>query len=285
MSPETATNLGLTPEMGYPINNAELDDDSEEALESFYAMNRKYRQWLKKYDPKKLTPSQRADAELLAWQLDRILDGYKYRYHNYVVTPMQGVHATLVTILTEYHNISNRQDVLDYISRLGKISKRLDQSADRMKLQAQKGIWPTASIFDLIEQMMTEFIIVPPDSNLYYTSLRDRIKPLGDLTPAEKTELLAKAQKIVADDIYPAYRRYIQAMQPIKQKAGQDLGVWKLPDGEKYYQYCLRKHTSTKLSPEQIHQLGLKEVARIQAEARVLLDSSGHQKRGHFRRI
>jgi len=275
LSPETASSLGLTPEMGYPINNAELDDDSEEALERAYVMNRKYRQWLKKYDPKKLTPSQRTDAELLAWQLDRILDGYKYRYHNYVVTPIQGVHSTLVTVMTEYHAITNKQDVLNYISRLGKISRRLDQSAARMKLQAQKGIWPAASIFDHIEQMMTEFIIVPPDSNLYYVSLRDRIKPLGDLTPTEKTELLNKAQKIVSDEIYPAYRRYIQTMQPIKQKAGQDLGAWKLPDGEKYYQYCLRKHTSTKMSSEDIHQLGLKEVARIQAEAKILLDSLG----------
>ena len=275
MSPETASSLGLTPEMGYPINNAELDDDSEEALERAYAMNRKYRQWLKKYDPKKLTPSQRADAELLAWQLDRILDGYRYRYHNYVITTMSGVHSTLVTVMTEYHAITNKQDVLDYLSRLEKINRRLDQSADRMKLQARMGIWPAVSIFELIEQMMTEFITSSPDSNLYYTSLRDRIKPLGDLTPAEKTELLAKAQKMVADEIYPAYRRYIQAMQPIKQKAGQELGVWKLPDGEKYYQYCLRKHTSTKMSPEDIHQLGLKEVARIQAEARVLLDSLG----------
>ena len=275
LSPETASSLGLTSEMGYPINSDKLDDDSEEALERAYDMNRKYRRWLKGYDLKKLTPSQRADAELLAWQLDRILDGYKYRYHNYVVTPMQGVHATLVTVMTEYHDISNRQDALDYLSRLEKIDRRLDQSAARMELQLQKEIYPSIFIVQHIEQMLNEFVACPPDSNLYYISLRDRVAPLKDLNKAEKEELLNQAHKIVAEKIYPAYRRYLKSMQAVTQKAGQDIGVWKLPDGEKYYQYCLRKHTSTKMTPEQIHQLGLKEVARIQAEARILLDSLG----------
>ncbi len=275
LSPETASSLGLTPEMGYPVNNDKLDDDSEEALERTYAMNRKYRKWLKSYDPQKLTPSQKADAELLAWQLDRILDGYKYRYHNYVVTPMQGAHATLVTVLTEYHNISDRQDALDYLSRLEKISRRLDQSAVRMRQQFHKGIYPTAGIFQHIGQMMSEFVAVPPDSCLYYTSLSGRIGPLNDISKAEKTEMLEKAQKTVAESIYPAYRRYISQLQELGAKAGQDLGVWKLPDGDKYYRYCLRKHTSTRLTPEEIHRLGLKEVARIQAEAKILLDSLG----------
>ncbi|MDQ7797442.1 MAG: DUF885 domain-containing protein [Candidatus Edwardsbacteria bacterium] len=275
LSPETASSLGLTPAMGYPINNDKLDDDSEEALERAYAMNRKYRKWLKSYDPKKLTPSQRMDAEILAWQLDRILDGYQFRYHSYVVTPMQGVHATLVTLMTEYHGISSRQDVLDYLARLEKIEKRLDQSADRMKLQFQKGIYPTAAIFQHIGQMMSEFVAVPPDSNLYYISLSDRIGLLKDISKTEKAEMLEKAKNTVAESIYPAYRRYLSQMEVLGAKAGQEPGVWKLPDGDKYYRYCLRKHTSTKLSPEEIHQLGLKEVARIQAEAKILLNSLG----------
>jgi uncharacterized protein (DUF885 family) len=282
MSPETATNLGLTPEMGYPIHNDRLDEETDEALEQAYAMNRKYRQWLKSYDKKKLTPSQRMDAEILAWQLDRILDGYKYRYHSYVVTPLQGVHATLVTLMTEYHGISSKQDVLDYMSRLEKIGRKLDQSAARMKLQFQKGIYPPASIFQYIEQMMSEFISVPPDSNLYLTSLKERIGSLNDMSADEKSEILNKAKGTVAESIYPAYQRYISQLKELGAKAGQDLGVWKLPDGEKFYQYSLRKHTSTKLSPEDIHQLGLREVARIQAEAKVLLDSVGIKEKPTF---
>jgi uncharacterized protein (DUF885 family) len=275
LSPETASSLGLTPAMGYPVNNDKLDDDSEEALERAYDMNRKYRQWLKSYDLKKLTPSQRMDAELLAWQLDRILDGYKYRYHNYVVTPMQGVHATLVTVMTEYHNISNRQDALDYLARLEKIEKRLDQSAARMQLQFKKGIHPTTGIFQHIGQMMSEFIAAPPDSNHYYISLSDRIGLLKDISKTEKAEMLEKAKNTVAESIYPAYRRYLSQMEVLGAKAGQEPGAWKLPDGDKYYRYCMRKHTSARMSPEEIHQLGLKEVARIQAEVNILLDSLG----------
>lgn len=282
LSPETASSLGLTQEMGYPVHNDRLDEETDEALEQAYAMNRKYRRWLKSYDPKKLTLSQRTDAELLAWQLDRILDGYKYRYHSYVATPMSGVHASLVTLMTEYHNIANKQDVLDYLSRLDRIEKKLDQSAARMKLQFRKGIYPPAAIFQHIGQMMSEFIKSSPDSNLYYTSLRDRIIPLNDVSRNEKAAMLEKAQKTVTESIYPAYKRYIAQLQELEFGAGQDQGVWKLPDGEKYYRYCLRKHTSTKLSPEEIHQLGLKEVARIQSEAKVLLDSMGIKEKPTF---
>jgi len=282
LSPETASSLGLTPEMGYPVHNDRLDEETDEALEQAYAMNRKYRKWLKSYDLQKLTPSQRMDAELLAWQLDRILDGYKYRYHSYVVTPMSGVHSSLVTLMTEYHGISTRRDALDYLARLEKIEKKLDQSAARMQLQFRKGIYPTAGIFQHIGQMMSDFIAVPPDSNLYFTSLRDRIGSINDMPADERSEMLEKAKKTVAESIYPAYRSYISQLQELGAKAGQDLGVWKLPDGERYYQYCLRKHTSTKMSPEKIYQLGLKEVARIQAEVNILLDSLGIPAIGSF---
>ena len=282
LSPETASSLGLAPEMGFPLHNDRLDEETDQALEQYYALNRRYRKWLNGYDQKKLTASQRMDAELLAWQLDRILEGYKYRYHGYVATPLSGVHSSLVTLMTEYHGIANRQDALDYLARLMQIEKKLDQSSARMEKQFQKGIYPPAAILQQVAQMMSEFVAIRPDSNLYYTSLSERLGLLNDITKDEKVALLEKAQKTLAESICPAYRRYIARLQELGAKAGRDLGVWKLPDGDKYYQYSLRKHTSTRMSPEQIHQLGLKEVARIQTEAKALLESLGIRARPAF---
>ena len=102
-----------------------------------------------------------------------------------------------------------------------------------------------------------------------------KISALKDLDATTRDRLLAEEKKALLDSFQPAYRKLIAYLQGLEKKANDDAGVWKFPDGGAFYAYALRRTTTTNLSADQIHEIGLKEVARIQDEMRKIMDKVG----------
>ena len=274
-NPEMATQIGLTPAMGYPIANDRLTDVSEQAARELFAVNRTYLGRLKSFSGKTLTPAQRMAADALTWSIERTLEGEPYWWHTYVIDHMNGFHSTLTDLMTELHPIKSRKDADDYVSRLGRDGTKIDHLLATLAVQEKKGIIPPKVIVDTVLRELTGFVAVEPVKNVLATAFAEKIDRLTALPQADRDALRTRAVEVVATVVYPAYQRFIERLKPIAAAATTDMGVWRLPDGDKYYTYCLRYYTSTSLTPEQIHQLGLREMARLQQDVVAIVRSLG----------
>ncbi len=272
LNPEEASQLGLPRESGYDYNRDGLNDLSDAGIKANYDLARKYLNSLAKIDKAKITSSQGIDAAILEWLLGVQLEGEKYVDHRYYIDHLFGVHSQITNLLTGYHTIDGLQDANDYLKRLEKYPLRLKQILSRIDSQEKKGIYPPVFIIERVKFQMNDFLQAQPDSNLLYLDFKGK---LASIDPATAEGLCKKARQILEGKIYPAYAEFIQKLKLSSAKADSLAGVWKLPDGEEYYAYCLKMQTTSSLSPEQVYQLGQEEVKSLQEQARILLDSLG----------
>lgn len=276
-NPEIATEIGVTKEMGYPVANDKLTDVSEKAAREEYEINRKYLAKLRSFDREKLTSSQRVAADILIWEFEDILRGEKFWWHRYAIDHMNGAHSYLTGLMTELHPLATLQDGHDYCARLEQYGLRFDQLLDTLAVQEKKGIIPAKVIIEKVRKEMSGFVAMDPPKNLLYTVFAEKLDRLKDVAPPDKERLLGRAEKAVGSMVYPAYKKFLDRLNKIAETAGDDIGVWKLPDGDKYYEFCLRSHTTTMLTPAEIHQMGLKEMERLQKETAKIIRSLGIQ--------
>ena len=123
---------------------------------------------------------------------------------------------------------------------------------------------------------MRDFVAQPPAANILATSFQTRAAKISSLSAHDREDYQQKVQVAVKDTVYPAYQKLIDYFQALLPKTTTDDGVWKLPNGAAYYAYMLRVNTTTTMPPDEIHALGLREVTRIEAEMRTLLDANGY---------
>src|SRR5881398_3894031 len=122
---------------------------------------------------------------------------------------------------------------------------------------------------------MTEFIGKPASENILATSFKTRAAKIDKLTDAQRADFQAGVESAITSNVYPAYQKLIDYFREVLPKTTTDDGVWKLPDGDAFYAYKLHENTTTKLKPDEVHELGLREVARIEGEMRAILDTNG----------
>jgi uncharacterized protein (DUF885 family) len=122
---------------------------------------------------------------------------------------------------------------------------------------------------------MTEFIGKPASENILATSFKTRAAKIDKLSDTDRTDFQARVESAITDKVYPAYQKLIDYFREILPKTTTDDGVWKLPDGDAFYAYKLHENTTTTLKPDEVHELGLREVARIEGEMRTILDANG----------
>ena len=114
------------------------------------------------------------------------------------------------------------------------------------------------------------------ESNILYVNFENKLDKLDGISNEEKKELKSAVQKEIETTVFGAYHKLTDYLEKQKKRANNDAGVWKLPEGDAYYRYLLKNYTTTNLGPEEIHQLGLSEVARIKKEMRDILNSEGY---------
>lgn len=266
ISPITATKLGLPAASGFKVRHDRLDDISDRGLDRSLALHRKYRDWLKQYDRGSLTSSQAILADILAWYLDMAIEGDRWRYHQYLVNPMFGFHNELTSLMTEHHPLRTAADAEAYIARLKAYRSYVDQLQEQLTIREQKNLLPPAVIVAAVDTVLAEFVGTPLIDNILFTSFQDRISRIPGLDATRQQQLCQAARQALQDAVYPAYRRVREYLKTMASKLTNEDGVWHLEDGGGYYAYCLRFHTSTSLTPDEVHELGLQEVARIERE-------------------
>ena len=164
------------------------------------------------------------------------------------------------------HQINAVADADNYIARLHKLPTKFAQNIEGLKIREQKQIIPPAFVIERVLEEMQNFVDTPVQDNILYSSLLEKLDKLEDLAAPEKQRVLDEASAAITASVYPAYQALIDYTKSLEGKAGNDHGFWHLPNGEQAYQQALAFFTTTDYTPQQIHQIGLEEVARIQAE-------------------
>lgn len=269
--PELLTELGLAEQFGYRRHNAHLDDLSIAQIDRDAARVRRHLADLKAYDSAAQTPSQKLSVRVLAWHLEGRVEGERFRFHDYPVEQLWGVQNQTPDFLVNSHAITDRRGAEDYLSRLGDVGRKFDQVIDGLAMRQRIGVIPPRFVIERVLAGMRDFAAMPAAQNPLYTNFSDKLAALADVAPADRAALLARCLQAIDSDVVPAYRRLIGFFELQLPRATTDDGVWKLPDGDAYYRHLLREQTSTRMTPQQVHDLGLSEVARIEAEMRAIL--------------
>src|SRR5205823_10474561 len=161
---------------------------------------------------------------------------------------------------------NTEKDAVHYVARLGVVSARMDESiAEARKLVAKNMIPPRFIVRATIAQMQ-QFIATPPAKNPFVTAFDQRLAASKAVSDARREELRAQAEKIVAAQVYPAWKRGIALLQPLVGTATDDAGLWRFKGGDEAYAYALRRYTTTNLTADQIHEIGLRQVAALEKQ-------------------
>ncbi|HEX6928222.1 MAG TPA: DUF885 domain-containing protein [Gammaproteobacteria bacterium] len=231
---------------------------------------------LRSYDFESQTADQQLSTRILDWFLDNGVRGEQFMYYNYPVNQLFGAQSNLPDFMAEQHQIHRVEEAEDYLVRLGKFDTVFSQLDESLRLREEIGVIPPTFVVDRVLVETKNFAGTPATENILYTSFAEKLDALKDLPDEERVRMLAEAEATISTVVYPAYQGLIDYLEYLKPKTTSDDGVWKLPDGDAFYRYQLRTHTTTDLDPQEVHAIGLREVENLQAEMDMILRAEGY---------
>ena len=271
-NPEILSMLRILEQFGYEGHNDELTDASDAFALEMIEKSKQDLATLRSYDRGKQSRGQLLSTDIFAWFLDDNIRGEEFLYHSYPLNQMGGVQSELPTFMATIHQINEERGARDYVRRLEKFEWKLGQVLEGLKTREAKGIIPPRFVINRVLNEMREFADQSPEENILYTSFREK---LAKVELDDEEGWLSNVRGRIESVVYPAYRRMIAYFEELEKKAGDDDGVWKHPDGDAFYAYRLRSNTTTDLSPEEVHTIGLAEVERITKEMDSILNNVG----------
>ncbi|WIO73705.1 DUF885 domain-containing protein [Porticoccaceae bacterium LTM1] len=262
-SPIALTRLGSKEQYGM------WDDITDDAQDRLQGLRMQHLSRINKIDISNLDHQTQLSVQLAKQQLKLEIDGYQWRQHDYLLTQMGGLHTEVASILINQHRIDTVADADAYISRLGRLQTLFDQTIEQLRTRQAKHIMPPAFVLsDVVDACKNIISGAPfddgPDSPLF-TDFKTKVNAL-DIDSAQKDQLITQAAATLKHVTYRAYSKLIAFTGAMQRSADERAGIWKLEKGDEYYRYLLRKFTSTDMTPDEIHQLGLSEVKRIHNE-------------------
>ena len=274
-SPETLTSLGFLESVGITGHNAELDDDSPEAMDKTFAQVRDLRETLLSYSDADLDENQRISKDIALYLADFALVSEPYRYHNYPLNQLFGVQNGYPSFMQAQHQVHSVGDAENYLSRLQKVKLKFAQTLEGLKIREAKGIIPPKFVIERVLTEMNDFVATPVQDNILYSSFKTKLADT-DISADEQARLLAAAEADIKGYVHPAYQLFIDYLTQLQAKAGTDDGYWALPNGTLAYEQLLKFFTTTNYTADEIHAKGLAEVDRIQNEIMTILAAEGY---------
>ncbi|MNU89605.1 hypothetical protein D3C71_794500 [compost metagenome] len=273
--PETLTMLGM--DRG-PMAAArfKLSDRSQAKIDADKVRFNDGMKAVKAIDKTKLTATEQTYYDSLEFFGDTVQEGYKFPYGGgmfpspYTVSQLGGAYSQVPDFLDSQHRIEAADDADAYLSRLSDFAKGLDDERARMQADFAAGAVPPDFVIDRTLIQMAAITGTAPADSVMSQSLARRT--------AEKNipgDWAARAQAILTAEVYPAIQRQADALKTVRPGATHDGGVWRLPQGEDYYRFGLKYFTTSSMTPDEVHQMGLEQVAEISARADALLKAQG----------
>jgi len=275
-SPELLSNMRILPPW-LDFYSDKLDDASPAHEADMADMIKRDVDTLHRYDRDALDRDGQLSYDVLDYFLSIQVEGDRFRDYDFPVNQLQGIQSSLPSFMAQTHQVNNKHDADAYIARLDKFPTKFSQVIEGLKLRESKGIVPPQFTVEEVIQQMKGFIEKPAKENMLYTSFNEKLTKIaaGEMDQATRDKLLASVESSIAKSVYPAYRQMIDYFAALEPKAQGNFGAWHLPDGDAYYAWCVRMHTTTDMTPEQVHTLGLAEVERVSGEMDAILRDKG----------
>jgi uncharacterized protein (DUF885 family) len=275
-SPVAKTFLGIIDQ-----DYDEWDDLSPEfQLESYRLSQAQLAEMHRRFDYRALDPQARLSWQLFEYDKNREKAGHPYREHVYTFNQMFGLQSQIPAFLINQHRISELAHAEAYIDRLVGVREYLGQALANARRRFVMDIYPPPFVFAHVLRDARNVVSGAPfQSEAEHDSplLADFVAKLDGLAVSEleRASLIERARRALLDYVGPAYAALIAEMERQRALAQATGGVWELPDGESFYTYRLEQSTSTELSPHEVHELGLRETARIHDEMREIMAKVG----------
>ena len=273
-SPMMQTRLGRKTDYGKwdDFSNLKLSKDLEKAKERLDYLD-------KNVDELLLNKETELSYKLYRQVLKNEISDYKYRFYNYPINQMHGYHAELPAFLINMHRIDSVADAKAYISRLKGLNKVFDDIIEGLQVREQNGILLPKFVYEKVIDDSRNVIKGKPFSNSKEAStllndFKSKLEKLK-LPKEQELQLVSEAEKALTTSVQPAYEKLIATLEDQLQRATTDHGAWKFPKGEEFYNNQLKRITTTSLNANEIHEIGLSEVARIHGEMEEIMKKVG----------
>ena len=272
-SPEILTSLGFD-KGPMAAAKSQLDDRSQAKIDADEAKFNRFAEELMAIDRSALTGRDAVNYDTVKFFGETVQIGQSFDYGTgnspYTVYQLGGSYQNVPDFLDSQHSIETAEDAEAYLSRLSAFPTALDQETERMLADFAAGAVPPDFVIDKTLLQLANLHDTPAAESIMTTSVQRRATEKGIAG-----DWAARAERIVQGEIYPALVRQAEAMKARRAEAVHDAGVWRLPDGEAWYSYGLRNSTTTTMTGEEVHQMGLEQVAELSARADGLLRAEG----------
>jgi uncharacterized protein (DUF885 family) len=280
-SPMEKTALGLKDDYD------RLDDVSEAAADEYLAWQRaSVRELRDEFDYGRLTPEAQTSWDLWVYQLEQSEAALPFRRRSFLFHQMRGAHTNLPQFLINFHRVDDESDMRAYIARIGEAARVLRQTLERAQLAADEGVHAPRFAYEAVIAQSSAVVtgqpfdraVSAPPSPLW-SDIETKLAGLsgsGQISEVLAYELREEAANALRELLKPAYEALIDwAESELPETDEIATGVWRLPDGEAFYRERLASNTTTDMTADEVHALGLAEVARIQGEMREVMEEVG----------
>jgi uncharacterized protein (DUF885 family) len=275
-SPEQLTAMGMLEQMGFEGHNAKWDDDTIAAGDAQFEELQEIMASMRLYSDDELSESELISKKIVMELLGNPEQQKKFRFHGYPVNQISGLQISIPRFLDTFHRVKTPEHAENYIARLSKIDTKLEQNMEGLLVREEMGIIPPTFVIDKSLETMQEFVDQPAQENVLFVSFQEKMEESESIDEQQRRDFLAQALEEINNTVYPAYQSYIDYFTSLRAKSTTDAGVWKFPDGREFYDYMLQVNTTTNMTADEVHRVGLAEVERIQGEMLEIFAAEGY---------
>ena len=255
--------------MGDKSSNQDWPDLSEETLRIRQKKTRDVLREIKKIDSQKLSEENKLNHRLFLYNYERSVRGQQFDSHLLVFGQRGGIQLEHET--AESLGFITRQDYLDWIARLEKLPNYIEQHITLARLGVERNVTAPRILMERVARQIQLQLVNEPTDSPFFNVFEEMPETIDD-----RSEIRDKAIQVISESVIPAYQKFsdffVNEYLPASRTS---IGVADLPNGYAWYENLARYHTSTELTPEEIHQIGLSEVQRIRSEMNKIIERVG----------
>ncbi|WP_229801659.1 DUF885 domain-containing protein [Halioglobus japonicus] len=261
---------------GQPTDNGKWNSVSEAHQSESQALREERLAALDDIDTAALSENLRLSKQLFRSDLERRSASDEFRHHKYVIHQYRGPHTQVASSLINVHTVANAEDAHDYISRIEDTGRWFDEVIEQFRIREKKDMfladWAYPQMIEAAGNVISGAPFDDGEDSTIWADFQAKLTAI-DLPAEERAELLELGRAALLSSLAPAYQRLIAELEHQAPLAPAKDGVWKFPDGDAFYAERLRWFTTTELSADEVHNIGLNEVDRIHGEMRAIMQT------------
>jgi uncharacterized protein (DUF885 family) len=280
ISPERCTSLGISEERAGGRYIDRLGDNSKQGARAYRDIQQRTLAELRALDRTSLTERDAVTLDVVATSFENSIANSRFDIGGgagapYVVTQLTGAYRNFPDFMDAQHPVRSREHADAYLTRLSLYPRALDQETAIIAEDAGAGVIAPDFAIDKAVQQLSTFAAMPAADTVLVQSLVRRLPEVAEISEADRGAMIARAETLVRDEIFPAYARQIEALRAVRARAVHDAGCWRLPNGAEMYRSALQSRTTTTLSPDEIHNMGVELIRDFNGQMNAILRAQG----------